>query len=344
MTEKASAGTASTGTASADVTVIVVTWQGRDLLPACLDSLAAQTMSARVLVIDNASTDGTTDLLCERYPWAQVHRLDSNTGFAGGVHAALPLIRTPLVALLNNDARADPDWLAASGRALSEHPDAVAVTAKMLLWTDPISTPPIINNAGVRLTERGYGTDRGGGEPDGPAFADAVEVFGFSGGAAVLRTDAVLAVGGMPAEFFLYYEDTDLAWRLRLSGHRIYYAPEAVVWHRHAASTDRMSESFAYFNERNRLLLLLRCAPLTFALGQLARFVVTTGSLMSKRLRRQQVADAAVFRTRLRVRVLIGVAGQLGWALRSRRIITATAVRDRRAIVAEWVPGRGQLS
>jgi GT2 family glycosyltransferase len=326
-----------------DVTVVVVTWQGAHLLPACLDSLAAQTVAPNVLVMDNASTDGTAQLLDQRYPQVLVHRLPHNTGFAGAIHAALPLVRTPFMALLNNDARAEPEWLERSLAALALHPDAAAVTAKMLLWTDSGDGPPIINNAGVRLTADGYGADRGGGELDGAPFDEPAEVFGFSGGAAVLRTDHVRSVGGMPAEFFLYYEDTDLAWRLRLAGYQVRYEPEAVVLHRHAASTDRMSESFALYNERNRLLMLLRCAPLRFAGSQLVRFGLTTLSLAVRRRLGQPIPEVAVFRTGVRMRALRGVLVHLGWALKARKSVSRSAVLSRQEIVTAWVPHRRGL-
>ena len=127
----------------------------------------------------------------------------------------------------------------------------------------------------VVLLASGYGGDRGLGESDGASVAGAAAVFGFSGGAAVLRTLAVRAVGGIASGWFMYYEDTDLSWRLRLAGWQIVYEPAAVVHHRHAASSrTSRSESFAFFNERNRLLTLVRNAPSSVTATQLARFVV----------------------------------------------------------------------
>jgi GT2 family glycosyltransferase len=196
----------------------------------------------------------------------------------------------------------------------------------------------------VSLTAGGYGRDRGGGAPDGAPYDRPAEVFGFSGGAAVLRTAAVRSVGGLPPEFFLYYEDTDLSWRLRLAGFRIRYQPAAVVWHRHAASSDRNSEAFAYYNERNRLLMLLRCAPLGFAAGQLARFAVTTASLAVRRARGGPVPDVAVFRTRVRLRAAAGVLSRLGWACRTRRAVSRAATVSRRSVVRDWIDGPRELS
>src|SRR3954447_22902877 len=93
------------------VTVVVVSWEGAHLLPACLDSLLAQTLPHRVVVVDNASTDGTAELLAAR-PEVQVVRSDRNRGFAGGVQLGIDAADTEFVALLNNDAVADPAWLA----------------------------------------------------------------------------------------------------------------------------------------------------------------------------------------------------------------------------------------
>jgi GT2 family glycosyltransferase len=323
---------------SARVTVIVVTWQGAHLLEACLDSLSEQSTPCDVIVVDNASSDGTQALLAARSSGVRVVTLSRNTGFAGGVAAALPLVLTPFVALLNNDAAASPSWLEQSIAALGTRPAAAAVAARMLLWTDEDS-PATINNAGVELVAGGYGTDRGLGERDGPAFDTPREVFGFSGGAAVLRAEAVRAVGGMPADFFLYYEDTDLSWRLRLSGWQIWYEPGAVVRHRHAASSDVRSDLFAFYTERNRLLMLLRCAPATTAGAELCRFVVTTISLQIRRLAGQQVRPARVFNFGLRLRVIVGVLGQLPAALRARRRIDQHKTVPRRTVADRWLKG-----
>lgn len=319
-------------------TVVVVTWQGVALLPTCLDSLAAQTMPHRVLVVDNASTDGTSEVL-KQFD-VDVLTLDRNTGFAGGVAAALDVVRSDYVALLNNDAAADPRWLEASAALLDSNLDTAAVTARLVLWDPDHDGRAILNNAGVALVAGGYGIDRGFGQPDGPPFDQRQEVFGFSGGACVLRRSALEAVGGIAPEFFMYYEDTDLSWRMRLGGYRIRYEPAAIVRHRHGASSDLRSESFAYFTERNRLLMLLRCAPLGFAIRQVGRFLVTTLSLTVRRLTRQQIPDAAVFRLRVRVCALLGAAHSARWAVRTRRGIGKRLTVPRTAVIETWLGRR----
>lgn len=295
-------------------TVVVVTWQGAHLLPACLSSLREQTLAHDVLVVDNASTDGTAELLAGSFPEVRVLRLPVNTGFAGGVAAALEVIDAPLVALLNNDATADPGWLAALTDHLERHPRAAAVTSRMLLaGSDPVR----VNNAGVLLRSDGYGADRGLGD-DPARWDEAGDVFGFSGGAALLRREAVAAVGGFPAPFFLYYEDTDTSWRLRLAGWQVRYEPAAVVHHEHAATSDVRSSSFAFYNERNRLLMLVRCAPARWAVACWMRFLLTTASLVRTRVRGRPVPPDHQFRLGLRLKVLASAVRLLPWALRTR--------------------------
>jgi GT2 family glycosyltransferase len=315
------------------ITVVVVTWQGRHLLGACLQSLRLQTLDHRLLVVDNASTDGTAEFVAAEHPEATLVVSDRNEGFAGGVARGLEQVDSPYVALLNNDATADPDWLATLVAHADAHPTTAAVTSRMLL----ADRPGTLNNTGVVLLPTGYGADRGLGEPD-TAYPEADDVFGFSGGAALLRTEAVRSVGGMPAEYFLYYEDTDLSWRLRLAGWSVRYEPGAVVHHLHAASTDQRSESFAYFNERNRLLTLTRCAPPAMAVAAVLRFLVTTASLTARRLARRPVPDVATFRLAVRLRAFSAFLRLLPWALGSRRAILRDARLLPRDVTGRWVP------
>lgn len=313
-------------TAGPETTVLVVTWRARDFLADCLTGLRAQTEQHRLLVVDNASDDGTAAVLAG-FGEATVLRTPRNLGFAGGVAAGLAEVTTPYAALLNDDAVPEPGWLAALRAAL---PGRAAVTSRMLLPDGRV------NNAGVVLRRDGYGADRGLGCPDGPPYDAGTEVFGFSGGAALLDVAAVRAVGGFPAPFFLYYEDTDVSWRLRLAGGAVGYAPGAVVRHAHSRSADQTSALFSFHNERNRLLVLARCAPAGFAVAQLARFAVTTGSLAAKRALRRPLPPAPHFRTGLRLRVLGSYARMLPWALRSRRAVRRASTVDRREVLARW--------
>jgi GT2 family glycosyltransferase len=298
-----------------EITVVVVTHRAAAFLGETLSALADQSVPYRLLIIDNASTDGTSDVIAATAPQAAVLRLDTNAGFAGGVAAALPLVQTRYVALLNDDAVPRHDWLAQLLAAADGDADAAAWTSMMVLR----DRPGTVNNLGAALNEHWYGIDVAAGADVATVPARVLEVFGFCGGAALLRTAAVRAVGGFPAEFFLYYEDLDTSWRLRRAGWTIRSVPAAVVEHRHAATSDRRSELFHFHNERNRLLTLIRCAPAAVAPGQFLRFGVTTASLMVSRLLRREVPDAPNFRPALRMRVLAAAIRMAPGQYRQRR-------------------------
>ncbi|GGS25453.1 MULTISPECIES: glycosyltransferase family 2 protein [Actinokineospora] len=267
----------------ARTTVVVVTWRGRDHIAACLAALAAQTRPHRTVVVDNASDDGTAEILADA--GVEVLRLPVNAGYAGGLAAVRPT--TPYTAWLNDDAVPEPDWLARLEDALDARPDAAAASAHLL------RPDGATQSLGVRLTADGHGYD-----------SDETPVFGFCGGAALLRTEAV---GEIPADYFCYYEDTDTAWRMRLAGWDVISVPEARVTHAHGASTAIGSERFHLWNERNRLRTLFRCAPRRVAWTQLARFAALTAVLPLRRAK----PDAPNFRFRLRVRVLAEVLARV---------------------------------
>jgi GT2 family glycosyltransferase len=285
--------------------VVVVTWRGREHITACLDALKAQDRPHRILVIDNASDDGSGDLAKAHPSGPDVLRLPVNIGYAGGIQAAYEVCTTPFMAWLNDDAAPEPGWLAAMEDSLDAHPRAAAASAKLL------RPDGSVQSIGVGLTPTGYGVDLVEGK-----------IFGFCGGAALVRTGPLGAVGGVPAEFFCYYEDTDTSWRLRKAGWQIISVPEARVIHLHGATAKPGSTQFHLWNERNRLLMLLRCAPLWVAARELARFAAITALIPVKK-----VPDAANFRIGLRLKVLGQVLARLPKALNQRRLSGGSTVR-----------------
>jgi GT2 family glycosyltransferase len=307
--------------ASRRSTVVVVTWRGRRHLDDCLDALAGQNRPHRTLVVDNASDDGTATLLARHPSRPEALRLPRNVGFAGGLAQALRRVETPFVAWLNDDAVPEPGWLAALEDALDADPRAAAA-GSVLLREDGT-----VQSAGVRLTGDGHGADEM--RPD-------AEPFGFCGGAALLRTGALVAVGGVPAGFFCYYEDTDTSWRLRLAGWRVRAVRPARVVHRHGASASLGSARFHRWNERNRLLTLLRCAPAWLAARELLRFAVVTALLPVRRTLGRPVPDAANFAVPLRAAVLAEVLVALPVTLLARRRIGRRAALDRAPVWRAW--------
>ncbi len=309
-----------------------MTWNGARLLPSCLDALAGDLGAGRlaVVVVDNASTDGTLELLASRYPQVQVRRSPVNRGFAGGANIGLAAVRTPYAVLLNNDAQAQPGWLDALLGRLRDDAAAAAAGPKVLL-ADP---PGTINSVGAEVTGDGYGRDRGWREPDRGQYDEPVEVFVASGSALALRMSAVRAVGGLADEFFLYYEDTDLCWRLRLAGWTVWTAPASVVRHEHSASAVADSPLHVFYSERNRLLTLTRNASAGLALRCVLRQPLTTLSLTGREL-----AGAARGRRRPRLDVVRLRAAAFAAYLR----LAPRQLANRRRIAAAAAVPRGRL-
>jgi GT2 family glycosyltransferase len=300
-------------------TVVVVTWRGRGLIGPCLDALAAQTQQHQVLVVDNASTDGTAEEITNHTAGHRVAPrvllLTRNVGYAGALAAALPQVSTPFMAWLNDDAEPEPGWLAALEQALDGDDTAAAATSVLH------ARDGTVTSTGVALTRIGYGRDTTGALP-----------FGFCGGAALVRTAALRAAGGIPGSLFCYYEDTDTSWRLRLAGHQVLAVPGAPVRHIGGASALHGTPAFHRWNERNRLLVLLRCAPTRVAVRELARFAALTLLLPWRR----HHPSTPNFTLRLRLRVLTEIAGQLPATLIARHRIGRSAMVPRTAVWAAW--------
>ena len=316
---------------------MVVTWNGAHLLEPCLSSLLAQQVREpmEVLLVDNASTDGTADLVGRLFPTVRVVRADRNLGFAGGAALGAAGFRGDFVVLLNNDATFAPDAVQAlvdCARAPG-HERVGAVTAKVLLDSGG-SGPALVNSTGGVVTAAGTGADRDWLVPDGHESTEP-DVFGFCGAAALLRRAALDDVGSFDPELFLYYEDTDLSWRLRAGGWAVRYEPRAVAHHRHASSSDTESPLFRYQNTRNSLTVFARHAPWRVVLLSLLR--QTAGWLRSC-----LAQGPAHPLSRARARGLWHAVRRTPRTLRERRGIWRGA-RTPRRVVARYLTSRPGL-
>lgn len=368
------------------VSVITVSYNGSRLLPRLLESLRRLTYpSIETVVVDNGSTDGSADLVRQRFPWVRLVEAPGNLGFAGGNNLGIRETRAPFVALINNDAFPEPEWIdrllaaaeaddtvaavtskivfdrryvavslrpadepapgeadgagrilvgrrsgfegssyekllfgrgfgawAASGDLVGrvvdqpaqllvplpelaagatarlrlelaltagDRPRALAVSPpgssevileasrepahhRIEMATGPLETAAfdVVNNVGTVLDRHGDPADRGINEPDRGQYDEAGEVPAMCGAAVLLRRSALEEIGLFDRDFFMYYEDTDLSWRLRAAGWRIRYEPTARVRHLHAASSVEWSPTFNFYTARNRVLTLAKNA------------------------------------------------------------------------------------
>jgi GT2 family glycosyltransferase len=268
------------------VSVIVVNYNGRHFLADCLGSLARQTYPrhrVEVILVDNASSDGSVVWVRGAHPWVTVVALARNAGFAEGNNVGFRLARGEWVALLNCDAAAEPYWLAESVRAGRAH-ELVGGVASQVLFRD---RPGTINSTGLELYRDGRGGDRDF-EALGHERNRAVgEVFGGCGAGLLLRKRMLNELGGFDPRLFMYYEDLDLAWRARRSGWRFIYTPAARVRHVFGGSAGVASPLQLHYVERNRARVNLANAPLLpavgTALGLVARCVRTALRWLTRR-------------------------------------------------------------
>ena len=237
------------------VSVIIPNWNGAAHLPACLNALRAQTFrDFEVIVADNASTDGSRDLLARDHPEARVMQLDRNFGFTGACNAGLRAAQGEFLILLNNDTEAAPNWLAEVVAAFARHPEAGIVASKMLLF----DRRNILHTAGDIFRTDGTPGNRGVWEEDRGQFTEGA-VFSANGGSAACRRAMLDQVGLLDEDFFFSCEDVDLAWRAQLAGWQAVYAPRAVVYHKLSASGGGVTASF--HDGRNFIYLLVKDVP-----------------------------------------------------------------------------------
>ena len=423
-------------------TIVIVNWNGAHLLGACLDAVAKQDVEDfQTWVADNASTDGSLELLARDYPWVRVIQNGANLGFAGGNNAAMRLADTPFTVLLNNDAVPDPSWLRNTLAAFEDAPEVGCVTPKILFldpyvrvtlatetyvpgphdprelgvrihdvtgkplwerfaygdeggytWTRPHGElllpagrttfrwaadkekdvtlswdggettlrvtpeltevtfwPPadaprvdVVNNAGGIVLSDGYGADRGFQQVDEGQFDAREEVFTFCGNGVAFRREVLDRVGLFDDDFFLYYEDTDLSWRVRAAGWTIRYEPTAVLRHLHTGTSGgESSPVFRFHVDRNRLLMLTKNATAPLAVREVLRYPLTTLSIVLRAARGGRASLRGAARpTLLRLRVMASYLRLLPVMLTRRRAIDASRTVSRRELERRWLVRR----
>ncbi len=237
--------------------VIIPVWNGREYLPSCLDALLTQGYpDLEIVVVDNASADGSADLVAERYPQVRLIRNRANLGFAGGCNVGLRAAQGDVLVLLNQDTRVLPGWLQAVVDAL-RRPEVGIVGCK-ILYPDGET----IQHAGGWIEwPLGASFHYGKGEQDDGRWDEPRQVDYVTGAAMGFRRDLLERVGPLDEGFWPgYFEDADFCFRAREAGYEIWYVPDAVLIHAETTSTeDPVAVSCAY--ERGRLRFVLKHLP-----------------------------------------------------------------------------------
>jgi len=243
---------------SVKVAVLIVCYNGRRYLDDCLESVFASrdpSVETRVVVVDNASSDGSADYLAGSCLQVDIVRSRVNRGFAGGNNLGWDYIRqrygdTDYLVLLNQDTVVASGWLETMTGFLRAHPRVGCVQPKLLMHprTD------LYNSAGNQSHFLGFGFVGRCGQPDRGGQDRPAEVGFASGAALMVRADLLRRVGLFDEMMFMYLEDAALSWKLRQIGFASFVVPEAVVYHKYKFQQDF---KYYYYLERNRWWLLL---------------------------------------------------------------------------------------
>jgi len=239
------------------VTVVILNFNGRQYLGPCLESLERMEYPPdrlEVVLVDNGSDDGSVAHTKSRWPWVRVLENARNVGFAGGCNqGAAAATEAAVIAFLNNDVRVHEHWLARLVEPIVRGACA-ATTSKMLSWDGSR-----IDSAGGAMNCHGVGFQEGYRDVPAPQYDVARKTLFPCGGAMAVDARVFRECGGFDAEFFAYYEDVDLGWRLWVLGHEVHYVPESVCWHvQHGTSRAMPREAVRLLQVRNPLLACVK--------------------------------------------------------------------------------------
>ena len=252
------------------VSVLIVTFNGRRWIAACLDSVAVQTHSdIEILALDNGSTDGTAAFLADvatRNGAFSVVLESTNLGFAGGQNRLIEGATGELVCLLNQDVVLDEQFISEAVAAFARSPTIGAVQARVYRLSPELERSRTIDTTGLEMHRSRRVVSRGQGTDDDHQFDEPGEVFGADGPCPVFRRialeDVAIAMDDgkeyLDGDFFAYKEDVDLAWRLRLAGWNAQYVPSAIAWHGRSAAEPANGGIRAYVRHRRSMAPWLR--------------------------------------------------------------------------------------
>jgi GT2 family glycosyltransferase len=244
--------------ASFSIAVIVVNWNSGAYLGKCLQSLKTQTLKPiRIIVVDNASTDDSLEGVEEKFQDCEFIKLESNTGFAFANNFAVNKAdNCDWIAFLNPDAFASPDWLEKLSEAVEEFPECASFGSHMLRHGSGQ-----IDGTGDVYHVCGSAWRRDHGALSSKVETQMQEIFSPCAAASFIRRDVFSAAGGFDENFFAYFEDVDLGFRLQLKGYACRYVPDAVVEHVGSATTSRYSDFAVYHGQRNLVWSYIRNMP-----------------------------------------------------------------------------------
>ncbi|MGZ6004857.1 MAG: glycosyltransferase family 2 protein [Candidatus Saccharimonadales bacterium] len=229
--------------------IVIPNWNGVDSISDCLNSLLSQSQAASLIVVDNGSVDGSVELIKTKFPDVILLEQTKNLGFAAGVNVGIKQAindGAKYVALFNNDAVADEQWLKQLAAYLDKYESVGIATCKLM-----DSQHQRFDSTGDCYTIWGLPYPRGRGEAVGTQYDQDTEIFAASGGASLYRVSMLEQIGLFDESFFAYYEDVDLSFRAQLAGWKVAYVPTALAYHQIGATSGKLKGFTTYQTMKN---------------------------------------------------------------------------------------------
>lgn len=247
-----------------DIAIVILNWNGAEMMRRFLPSVVENSMEADIVVIDNGSTDDSLQYLETEMPNVRRIVLDKNYGFAEGYHLGLAKVEAKYFLLLNSDVEVHKGWLKPMITYMEAHPEVAACQPKLLCQWAPEKFE-YAGASGGFIDALGYpycrGRVFGTVEKDNGQYDDIVPVMWATGAALMIRSSDYWEVGGLDGRFFAHQEEIDLCWRLRSRGHGIVVIPQSVAYHLGGGTLPQGNPHKDYLNFRNNLLLLYKNLP-----------------------------------------------------------------------------------
>lgn len=248
------------------IAVIILNWNGHDLLNEYLPQVVATTDSAvaDIIVADNGSTDNSVELLKTKFPEVKLLQFDTNHGFAQGYNLAIEQTQYKYTILLNSDVATAPGWITPLYEYMEANPNVGACQPKLLAYKQKDAFE-YAGASGGFIDRNGYpycrGRIFGTVEKDHGQYDDVISVFWATGAALMIRSQVYLTAGGLDKDFFAHMEEIDLCWRVLLMGYDIKVVPQSVAYHLGGGSLPASNPRKTYLNFRNNLLMLHKNLP-----------------------------------------------------------------------------------
>lgn len=233
------------------ISIIIVTYNSKSYINNCLDTVKQELdLDCEVIIIDNASTDGTPEFIQVSYPWIKLTVNKMNLGFAPACNQGGNLASGQFLVFLNPDTEVIPGWLLNLIKPLVDNSLIGLTTSKILLQSDPTK----INTCGLNLHFTGLSFFNGFKE-NSSSFSKLQVVASVSGASFAIRSDLWRELKGFDETFFMYFEETDLSWRAQLHGYTSICTPESIICHTY---NPRPGNFRIYYSERNRWIMLIK--------------------------------------------------------------------------------------